>query len=62
MTVYVTGTFHPERMRIKWVCPFCGYQRHTQITVLYRDMRIYVSCEKCGKSFMVCVDTRGRTE
>lgn len=62
MTQYVQGVIYPDRMRIEWQCPYCGYRRGYQIAKVYRNMQVYCTCPRCEKSFMTIIGGKNHDE
>jgi transcription elongation factor Elf1 len=56
MTDFTGGTYDEARGVIEAACPFCGHLKKIFVIVWSSTIRIFSTCEACGKSFIVKVE------
>ena len=56
MTDFTGGTYDEARGTITAPCPFCGHVKKIFVLAWEKNIRIFSTCERCGKSFIVKVE------
>jgi transcription elongation factor Elf1 len=56
MTDFTGGTYDAARGIIEAACPYCGHLKKIYTLVWEKSIRIFSTCERCGKSFILKVE------